>query len=103
LTVKEGVQNTLVTYELIGLIVFKGSFLDVGHYYAYVLNSDKKWYKLDDALDYEVPATAYETCNQNLSYIFFDRRCKDNRIDNELIDIIRDSYGKDKKNLQQLH
>ena len=45
MTVNEGTQNTLVTYELIGLIVFEGRSLDVGHYIAYVLNSDNKWYK----------------------------------------------------------
>ena len=97
MTLKEGVQNTLVTYELIGLIVFAGRSLNVGHYYAYVLNSDNKWYKMDDVLDNEVPVTAYEACNQELPYLFFYRRCKDNRIDNDIIDMVRDCYGKDKK------
>jgi ubiquitin C-terminal hydrolase len=71
MTLKEGVRNTLVTYELIGLIVFAGRSLNVGHYYAYVLNSDNKWYKMDDLKPNEVPVTAYEACNQQLPYIFF--------------------------------
>ena len=70
MTVKEGTQNTLVTYELIGLIVFEGRSLDVGHYIAYVLNSDNKWYKMDDLQPNEVPVTAYEACNQELPYNF---------------------------------
>ena len=50
LTVNEGVNNKLVTYELIGVIIYQGRSLDVGHYFAYVLNSDNKWYKMDDVL-----------------------------------------------------
>ena len=97
-TVNEG-QNKLVHYELIGVIIFQGRSLNVGHYIAYVLNSDNKWYKMDDIQPNEVPVTAEEACNQDLPYIFFYRRCNVNVLENEINDMIRDCYGKDKKNL----
>ena len=50
MTLLEGKHKHEVYYELISLIVFKGSnIVKGGHYFAYILNSDKKWYKLDDA------------------------------------------------------
>jgi len=65
MTVKEGTQNTLVTYKQIGLIVFEGRSLDAGHYFAYVLNSENKWYKKDDLQPNEVPVTAYKHAIKN--------------------------------------
>jgi len=78
-SVNECVQNKLVHYELIVVIIFQGRSLNVGHYIAYVLNSDNKWYKMDNVLDNEVPTSVYEACNQDLQYIFFYRRCNVNR------------------------
>ena len=70
-TVNEGAQNKLVHYVLIGVIIFQGRSLNIGHYIAYVLNSDNKWYKMDDVQPNEIPVTAYEACNQDSPYIFF--------------------------------
>ena len=47
-------------YELIGVIIFQGRSLNIGHYIAYVLNSDNKWFKMDDVQPNEIPVTAYE-------------------------------------------
>ena len=47
ITIKEG-KHFAVRYELISVVVFKGSSLSRDHYFSYVLNSDDKWYKLDD-------------------------------------------------------
>jgi len=88
-----------VHYEFIGVIIFQGRSQNIGQYIVYFLNSDNKWYKLDDVLDNEVPVTASEACNQELPYIFFYRKCNVNRLDNEIIDMVRDCYGKDKKKL----
>jgi len=41
--VNEGVQNKLVHFEVIDVIIFQGRSLIVGQYISYVLNSDNKW------------------------------------------------------------
>jgi len=97
LTINEGARNELVYNELIGVIVFEGRSLDRQHYIAYVLNLDKTWYKSGDILPNEVPTTAFEAFNQELPYICFLKSCNDKRIDNEHINMIRDSFGKDNK------
>ena len=102
MTFTEGVQKDIVYYELIGVVVFEGYSLDRGHYISYVLNSDDKWYKLDDSLENPEEVSAFEACNQKLAYLFFYRRYDDDRhqiIEKQKTDMLIDSYGKDKKNL----
>ena len=41
MTLFEGEDKNEVYFELISLVVFKGDLLDTGHYYTYILNSDK--------------------------------------------------------------
>jgi len=88
-----------VHYELIGVFTFQGRSLNIGHYIAYVLNSENKWYKMDHVQPNEVPVTAYKARNQDLPYILFYRKCNVNILDNEINDMICDYYGKDIKNL----
>ena len=45
ITLTEG--DTNVSYELIGLITYKGNGL-CGHYLAYILNPKNEWWLLDD-------------------------------------------------------
>lgn len=100
MTFTEGVQKDIVYYELIGVVVFEGYSLDRGHYISYVLNSDDKWYKLDDSLENPEEVSAFEACNQKLAYLFFYRRYDDDRhqkIEKQKTDMLIDSYGKDKK------
>ena len=99
-TVQEGVQRNEVHYELIGLVSYSGKSLQEGHYVAYILNSDNKWYMLDDVLkeNQEKQVSAYEALNQEMAYLFFYRKIDEKQqriIDQEHIDLMVDTYGKD--------
>ena len=103
MTLLEGKNKKEVYYELISLIVFSGSATDGGgHYIAYVLNSDKKWYKLDDVSDRRKnvveEVSAKIVVDQDLPFILFYKKCKNkDSIMRDRIDMIMDCYGKDEE------
>ena len=70
MTLTEG-YNTSVDYELIGVVVFSGIGVDVGHYYSYILHSTNDWYCINDTALYEKdppPPAAKVTAFQVLSH-----------------------------------
>ena len=83
-------------FELISLIVYKGSKITKGHYYTYILNSDKKWYLLDDADTTVKHVTAKEVINQKKpAYILVYKKCSEDNFMRDRYDMIMDTYGKD--------
>ena len=107
MTLTEG-TNTSVNYELIGLVVFSGVGVDVGHYYSYILHSTNQWYLINDTgnlpKDPTPPAmkvTAFQVLSYTKgAYLLFYRRCEgSSSISRSIIDMIVDCYGKNKPNL----
>ena len=99
MTLFEGEDKNEVYFELISLVVFKGDSLSTGHYFTYILNSDKQWYLVDDAdnpdkVDIE---TAKDILSHKLVYILVYKKCTKDGIMRDRFDMVMDSYGKDKE------
>ena len=96
MTINIGMEK--VRYELIGVIAFGGNNINAGHYISYVLNSDNQWYELDDIVKHPKKVTAFEVLEQDLPYLLYYKQIDNIRqeiINNQLNDMIIDSYGID--------
>ena len=70
---EEKYEKKSMVYDLYGVINHHGSNLSCGHYTAICKNIvDKKWYKFDDKLVYEVGQGA--VCNNDAYVLFYRRR-----------------------------